>query len=327
MVVERDRSNELHSIFNGMKHGEVLLHNGVRHIDPSRGELLQSNSGLRSSNETQIFNRFAQAFAADLAKVSESIMRLTQLTQRQTVFEDRSSEVTALTQVVKTSLQRLHADLNTLDELKARALDAEKVVLARTRASSGSEAHSLWGGRADVDSLVQSQTKHSDTIVETLRTRLARTGQTFRSTLQQQTKEMKSNAQRRHMFTTGDRPQTFESALFHDQEMQQQQQMQLASRGENVQYYKQRSEAVREIEAAVVEVGEMFNDFTRLVHEQNEIVLRIDTNVETSLRHVNAGSNELLRYLANLTSNRGLIIKIFAVLFFFLLFFGFLVVR
>ncbi|KEG11778.1 putative syntaxin 5 [Trypanosoma grayi] len=327
MVVQRDRSNELYSLFDGMKN---MSETGLQERDSfAQAEQLplQPHTGLHSSNEVQLFNRFAQALSTDLARVSESIMRLTKLTQRQSVFEDQSSEITGLTQVVKSSLQRLHTDLETLEELKQRAMAAQKSATAKVGSGGSGESHSLWGGGRDAESLVRTSSKHSDTVVETLRTRLARTGQQFRTTLQHQTRVMKENAQRRHMFSTGDRPQTFESALFQDQEQHQLQQQQLVTGSGNVQYYKQRAEAVRELEATVVEVGELFNDFARLVHEQDEIVLRIDTDVDSALRHVNAGSNELMRYLANLSSNRGLILKIFGVLFFFLLFFGFVVVR
>ncbi|ORC92584.1 putative syntaxin 5 [Trypanosoma theileri] len=327
MVVQRDRTQELYTLFESTKHmGGSGLHDGVGTTQAEQLPL-RPHGGLHSSSEIQLFNRFAQAFSTDLARVSETIMRLTKLTQRQSVFEDQSSEITGLTQVVKSSLQRLHTDLETLEELKKRALEAQKLAAAKSSGGGSMESHSLWGGGRDAESLVRASTKHTDTVVETLKTRLARTGQQFRTTLQQQTRSMKDNAQRRHLFTTGERPQTFESALFQDQEQHQLQQQQLMTGSSNVQYYKQRAEAVRELEATVVEVGELFNDFSRLVHEQEEVVLRIDTDVDTALRHVNAGSNELMRYLANLSSNRGLILKIFGVLFFFLMFFGFVVVR
>ncbi|RNF07494.1 putative syntaxin 5 [Trypanosoma rangeli] len=329
MVVQRDRTNELYALFEGMKSaggGEMQSASSTALI-AAEGVPLQRHTGLHSSSEMQLFNRFAQAFSADLAKVSESIMRLTRLTQRQSVFEDQSSEITGLTQMVKSSLQRLQTDLETLEELKQRALIAQKTAAVKHNGGASAEQHSLWNSGGNVDAVLRTSSKHNDTVVDTLRTRLARTGQEFRTTLQQQTRAMKENTQRRHMFTASERMQTFESALFQDQERHQLQQQQLMSGTSNAQYYKQRAEAVRELEATVVEVSELFNDFSRLVHEQDEVVLRIDTDVDNALRHVNAGSNELMRYLANLSSNRGLILKIFSVLFFFILFFGLVVVR
>lgn len=307
MVVERDRSNELHELFARLRQSQPAA---------STGALV--STGLHSSSDVQTFNRFAKEFSNNIATVSEYIMRLTQLANRQNVFDDQTAEVSELTQMVKSSLQRLHNDAGTLEELKRRAVESQK-----GNGPGKGDARGIFGGSTDH---LRTSERHSETVVETLRSRLARTGQQFRTTLQHQSKSLKDKANRRHMFTTADRPQTFESALFQDQEQHQQQQL-LLSGTANTQYYQQRADAVLEIEAAVQEVGELFNDFTRLVQEQEEVVLRIDTDVDTAVRHVNAGSNELMRYLTNLSSNRGLILKVFAMLFFFLMLFGLLVVR
>ncbi|AIO00897.2 Qa-SNARE protein [Leishmania panamensis] len=307
MVVERDRSNELYDLFSRQRQSRLPQSTGVVVC-----------TGLHSSSDVQTFNRFAKEFSNNIATVSEYIMRLAQLANRQSVFDDQTAEVSELTQMVKSSLQRLHSDVGTLEELKRRSVESQKGVFKAKGDSRG-----IFGG--SINHLRTSE-KHSDTVVETLRSRLARTGQQFRTTLQHQSKSLKDKANRRHMFTTADRPQSFESALFQDQEQRQQQQLLLSGTG-NTQYYQQRADAVLEIEAAVQEVGELFNDFTRLVQEQEEVVLRIDTDVDSAVRHVNAGSHELMQYLTNLSSNRGLILKVFAMLFFFLMLFGILVVR
>ena len=48
---------------------------------------------------------------------------------------------------------------------------------------------------------------------------------------------------------------------------------------------------------------------------------RIDANVQDAELNVEAAHNEIIRYFQNITSNRWLMIKIFAVLIFFFLFF------
>ncbi|KAG5470400.1 hypothetical protein LSCM1_01644 [Leishmania martiniquensis] len=307
MVVERDRSSELYELFSRQRQSRR---------PPKTGAVV--STGLHSSSDVQTFNRFAKEFSNNIATVSEYIMRLAQLANRQSVFDDQTAEVSELAQMVKSSLQRLHSDAETLEQLKRRAVESQKGSVP-----TKGDARGMFGGSSDH---LRTSERHSDTVVETLRSRLARTGQKFRTTLQQQSRSLKDKANRRHMFTTADRPQTFESALFQDQEQHQQQQL-LLSGTRNTLYYQQRADAVQEIEAAVQEVGELFNDFTRLVQEQEEVVLRIDTDVDNAVRHVNAGSNELMRYLTNLSSNRGLILKVFAMLFFFLMLFGVFVVR
>ena len=294
-MASRDRSNELYQLFDSLRHSS----NGTTNAT------LTSSSSSSATPDVKVFNEFAAAFAKEISSVSESIMNLTKLSQRQTVFDDESQEISGLVAIVKTNLHRLHDDLETLSNLKEQALRSQR--------------GSLWSSvqRKEAE-------RHSDAVVDTLKSRLARTGQDFKSVLQQRTRSMKEDATRRHQFTS-DRTTTFESALFRDQRQHEEQQILMTNT--NSQYYRQRTDAVREIEAAVHEVGELFQDFTRIVHEQDELIVRIDANVEDALTNVHAGSSELMRYLANLSSNRGLILKVFAILFAFLLFFGFVVVR
>jgi len=51
------------------------------------------------------------------------------------------------------------------------------------------------------------------------------------------------------------------------------------------------------------------------------LFFRIDANVQDAELNVEAAHNEIIRYFQNITSNRWLMIKIFAVLIFFFLFF------
>jgi syntaxin 5 len=294
MVVQRDRSLELQQYFDSLR--------GQSSASPSS----VVEAPVTVHPDVNVFNEFAQAFAKEIASLSSNIMNLAKITQQQSVFEEDSQEISALTTVVKTQLQRLHNDMDTLAGLKEHAM----------RSQRGS---SFFSSNAQKEA-----ERHTSAVVDTLKGRLANTGQQFKSVLQSRKDNLKDTALRRNQFTS-DRSTTFESALFRDQQSHEQQQMLMNP--SNTQYYRQRADAVREIEAAVNEVGELFHDFTRLVHEQDELVVRIDSNVDDALRDVNAGSNELMRYLASLSSNRGLILKVFGVLFVFLIFFGFIVVR
>ncbi len=57
------------------------------------------------------------------------------------------------------------------------------------------------------------------------------------------------------------------------------------------------------------------------VHEQEERVERIDANVEESVAAVESGHAELLRYFRSVSSNRWLMVKVFAILLAFFVFF------
>lgn len=308
MVLQRDRSQELYQLFESQ-----------RSVGSSTA--IGSSSGLTSSASTvpglpsavnpnvSVFNEFAQAFAKEISSASDNIMNLAKLAQRQSVFEEDNGDISSLTTVVKTQLHRLHNDMETLVGLKEHAMRSQ------------SSATNFWSSGP----ACKEADRHAATVVETLKSRLARTGQQFKTILQSRKETLKDSALRRNKFTS-DRATTFESALFRDQQQHEHQQQMLVSNA-NTQYYRQRADAVREIEAAVSEIGELFQDFSRIVHEQDELIVRIDSNVDEALTNVEAGSNELMRYLASLSSNRGLILKVFGILFFFLIFFGFVVVR
>mmetsp|Transcript_8794 Transcript_8794/g.14266 ORF Transcript_8794/g.14266 Transcript_8794/m.14266 type:complete len:373 (-) Transcript_8794:1295-2413(-) len=78
--------------------------------------------------------------------------------------------------------------------------------------------------------------------------------------------------------------------------------------------YAQRRKAIemQHVEGMITEVSQMFGKMATLVAEQGEIVDRIDDNIVTSHVEVKAGQSELLKYYQNLSSERALILKIFA---------------
>merc|ERR1712218_533192 len=70
-----------------------------------------------------------------------------------------------------------------------------------------------------------------------------------------------------------------------------------------------------------VELGGIFTQLAHMVKEQEEMVQRIDSNVEDTALNVDMGHNEILKYFQSVTSNRWLMVKIFRVLITFFLIF------
>lgn len=307
-MAARDRSLELYQIFDTCR---------VRHgVGAASSVVVMSHQVSGSSQhvlstEAMRFNDCAKAFGSEIASVSENIGNLTKLIRQQSLFDDGSDQIGPLTSAIKSKLQQLHDDLEVLIELKAAAVRA------------GSEGG--WKQLLGVENGKHDSAQHSETIVNTLRSRLVKTGQDFKTVLQQRTKNLTDAASRRNNLLS-DAPRGADAPMSGggDASMQQQQ---LMVGNSNSLYYRSRYDAVREIEAAVNEVSDIFHDFSILVAEQNELIVRIDQDVDSALLNVNAGTNELMRYLTSVSSNRGLILKIFGILFFFLMFFGFVVVR
>lgn len=100
---------------------------------------------------------------------------------------------------------------------------------------------------------------------------------------------------------------------------QQKQQMLLYDESDN--YVQQRAETMQNIESTIVELGGIFQQLAHMVKEQDEMVERIDSNVQDAEMNIEAAHGQILKYFQTVTKNRWLMIKIFGVLIFFFIFF------
>ncbi len=353
----RDRTNELRSIFDLIRQSTTpSVANPKGGAAASLSSSSSSASGAaaddaasliaarkrpalqqQQSQEMRRFNESAGRFSTDLAQLAGTVANLTRLTQGSggsvggsDAFEENSVEIARLTQVVRTRLGSLHDDLQSLADLKQ----------ASNESMQGSNNSAI--------------AKHNEAVVSALRSKLVGTGNSFRQVLQKRTDAMKSASTRRSKLLAdrGGDDIVFGSAaavnkagsgsLFsrnRDDDnpsatdggaaasASSSSALMLQQRNSNIGYLKDRQAAVHEIEVAVREVSEIVQDFSRLVYEQDEFIVRIDNEVEESLVNVTEGSGQLMQYLSSLSSQRGFILKIMAVLFCFLMFFGFFVVR
>ena len=62
---------------------------------------------------------------------------------------------------------------------------------------------------------------------------------------------------------------------------------------QNVQQLEERERAVRQLEADIMDVNQIFKDLAAMVHDQGELVDSIEANVETSSIRVNEGTEQL----------------------------------
>ncbi|PHJ24560.1 syntaxin 5 [Cystoisospora suis] len=60
-----------------------------------------------------------------------------------------------------------------------------------------------------------------------------------------------------------------------------------------------------------------------MISHQDEMIQRIDHDIDTSMHNIREGQTELLNYFHRISSNRSLILKVFAILFAFIIFFVF----
>ncbi|KAJ3209582.1 cis-Golgi t-SNARE syntaxin [Dinochytrium kinnereticum] len=89
----------------------------------------------------------------------------------------------------------------------------------------------------------------------------------------------------------------------------------------NMEYLDSRNQAIESIESTIAELGQIYQQFAQILTQQREMIQRIDDNVVDMEMNVSGAHDQLLKYFQNLSSNRWLMIKVFAVLVFFFLVF------
>ncbi|KAH3899694.1 t-SNARE syntaxin SCDLUD_003979 [Saccharomycodes ludwigii] len=87
----------------------------------------------------------------------------------------------------------------------------------------------------------------------------------------------------------------------------------------NQTYLQERNRAVETIESTIQEVGSLFQQLAHMVQEQGEQIQRIDDNVQDIDLNIQGAQRELVRYFNNISNNRWMAVKIFAVIFVFFL--------
>jgi syntaxin 5 len=86
-------------------------------------------------------------------------------------------------------------------------------------------------------------------------------------------------------------------------------------------YLNDRANAVSQIESHIAELGSVFGKLASMINEHSELVQRVEDNVDETNENVSSGLVQLNDTLSNLTSNRGLMLKVMGILTAFIVFF------
>lgn len=84
-------------------------------------------------------------------------------------------------------------------------------------------------------------------------------------------------------------------------------------------YLQERNSAIETIESTIQEVGNLFQQLAHMVQEQGETIQRIDENVGDIEMNIHGAQRELLKYFDNISNNRWMAVKVFAIIFVFFL--------
>lgn len=119
--------------------------------------------------------------------------------------------------------------------------------------------------------------------------------------------------------TSGYNPNQEDETKIHDSNSVQ---AQIQMRRENRQT-QNRLESANQAEKSLAELTTMFSKMSNLIHTQGETLVKIEDDVEAAMDHVESGREEIVKLYEWTRGNRGLIIKVFAVLIFFIIFMKF----
>ncbi|KAJ2487344.1 Integral membrane protein SED5 [Coemansia sp. RSA 2320] len=311
----RDRTNEYRSL--------------VAALRKRQKQVADSTSGAVEAGGSK---RHVNAAHSEFSKHAGAIGKDIQDTTAKTIFDDKTSDINALTTQVKQRIAAINGKIMSLQALQRR------------QGSTGANTPS------------QQATEHHSNIVMALQSQLAGTSTVFKDVLEMRSESLKASGSRKEQFIGStaaaagvrnrrrndnidapvDSPlyqaerkalipgaaspyaaagtnEDFVALSLPDMDDASSSQMQLMQQTQST-YLDSRSDAINSIESTISELGSIFQQLAQMVSEQRDVVQRIDANVESIDINISAAQSELLRYYSNISSNRWLMVKIFAVI-------------
>lgn len=302
-MTSRDRTNEFANTIQSLQGRNISR--AIAAGDTRRAKVIQSHSE---------FMFIARNVGKNIASTFAKLEKLTLLAKRKSLFDDRSAEIQELTYIIKGDLNSLNQQIAQLQEV------------SRKQKNNGKHLQS-----------------HSGSIVLALQSKLAAMSTDFKQILEVRTENLKQQKNRRDQFSnavvnTSLPPSAVAghhqgSVLLHEQDdvsinlenapliSQRNQTQTMLMYDETDNYLRNRAETMQNIESTIVELGGIFQQLAHMVKEQEEMVERIDTNIQDAELNIEAAHTQILKYFQSVSSNRWLIIKVFGVLIFFFIFF------
>jgi syntaxin 5 len=239
-------------------------------------------------------NIYSAEIGSEINQASIKVAELRKMAKAKGIFNDRTSEIQELTFSVKQDIQKLGNKIEAL-EMKVKG----------TGPNRASQAH-------------------SSNMVDTLKTRLLGVTKDFKDALEARTQAMEHQESRRKLYTTGQGPASNPLPMAH-RPTGNAEDLEGGGIGNaqssTLAYTNSRAEAVQSVQKTITELAQMFQKMAVMVSAQEEMIQRIDHDIDDTLGNTEKAQDNLLKYLHHISSNRMLIIKVFLILIFFVVFF------
>jgi len=320
-MASRDRTTEFTRIWRSQQGSQT------------NGALPHQNKRMQDMRQYTEFMNKSRLIGRHIYSTYAKLEKMTHLAKKRSLFDDsHDREMQELTGIIRHDLTSLTKQLEDL----------------RNRSSN-----------ADYTSSNNHIKKHSHNLVGSLQIKVAGITQAFKDVLEIRTENLKMQHERREQFTGGVVNGDFApsamtghhqgSVLLADEAAsangaagggyggssgnsevainmgaassgsQYNQQLMLMEEQDSL--LQSRADTMKTIESTIVELGSMFSQLATMVKEQEELVHRIDTNVEDAGMNVEAAHTELLRYFKSVSSNRMLMFKVFGIMIVFFIIF------
>lgn len=319
--------------------------------------LVNDSSSSSSAKKPEIprtrsaFNEAASDIARGIHRSSTLLTKLTKLVKNQGLFDDDASDE------VSTLILRLKQDIS---ELNIKC-DSAQQYLINNNSSKTSSNEILGNLTSTITSVLSGNglgyksqvTIHGTTVVQQLKTELMETTKGFKDVMELRSNKMKDQQQRKvqligqsnltplkqpakqsingashavshNLFPS---PYSAKVPIYGDaeaanHEIQQEQQLLLAPPTSNaLNYYESRERAVTEVEKTIGELGQLFQRLGTMIASQQELVERIDEDIESAVSNTDRARDVLSQAYEKISSNQGLAMKVSAILIIFVIFF------
>jgi len=253
--------------------------------------------GVKSKkSDRSHFAIMASQIGKDIYSTTEKLETLATLAKNKTLCEDRPIDIHELTNVINQDIKNLN-----------------RQILALQQQKSGKK-------NSQTDS-------HSDTVLDSLKRKLKHTTKDFSEILELRTENLKKQQEMRDKLTgsnsTYTSPQRDRNTLFSQTPPENDSQvvinMPQTSLLVQERYISSRAEAVVSIHRTLEELQNIFRQLNLIVAEQQDVLERVDENVNQTERNISGAQNQLMQYYQNISSNRWLFLKVFFVLIVFIL--------
>ena len=261
--------------------------------------------------------------AGQIHNTSAAIEKLTKLVRRQGLFDDPTDDINNLIFCIKEDLGSLNGKC-----------DAAQSYVEEQKRAHGDQNQAA---------------SYSVNVVGQLRSDLMNKTKDFKSILEVRSSKMKNNQDRKVKLTGNAimspmrqlaatsahaselhvspqkskfyNPYSDSDANAMESGSAAEQQLLLAPPSESLQYYESREQAVNEVQKTIEELGTIFQRLASMLSEQQELVERVDEDVEAAISNTEKARNVLIKAYESASSNKALYTKIFALVMIFAIFF------